>query len=77
MASTGAARAINPYHTTGDGDSTFAISTGKLKADVPLSAVGALAAELVAEAAVQSVKTASSLEGWPAYRDYTARLQQR
>lgn len=76
MASTGAARAINPYHTTGDGDSTFAISTNKLKADVPLSAVGALAAELVSEAVVQSAKMASSIEGWPAYRDYTVRLQQ-
>ncbi len=75
MASTGAARVINPYHTTGDGDSTFAISTNKLKGDVPLSAVGALAAEIVSEAAVQSVKMASSIEGWPAYRDYTERLK--
>ena len=75
MASTGAARVINPYHTTGDGDSTFAISTNKLKADVPLSAVGALAAEVVSEATVQSVKMASSIEGWPAYRDYTTRLE--
>lgn len=75
MASTGAARAINPYHTTGDGDSTFAISTNKLKADVPLSAVGALAAEVVADAVVQSAKMATSVEGWPAYRDYTARLE--
>lgn len=71
MASTGAARVINPYHTTGDGDSTFAISTNKLKANVPLSVVGALAAEVVAEAIVQSVKMASSIEGWPAYRDYS------
>ncbi len=74
MASTGAARAINPYHTTGDGDSTFAISTNKLKVRVPLSVVGALAAELVAEALKRSVLTATSIEGWPAYRDYTARL---
>ncbi|HVN80406.1 MAG TPA: P1 family peptidase [Terriglobia bacterium] len=74
MASTGAARVINPYHTTGDGDSTFAISTNKLKADIPLSAVGALAAEVVSEATVQSVKMASSIDNWPAYRDYTMRL---
>jgi L-aminopeptidase/D-esterase-like protein len=75
MASTGAARVINPYHTTGDGDSTFAISTNKLKADVPLSAVGALAAEVISEATVQSAKMASSIENWPAYRDYTMRLE--
>ena len=74
MASTGAARAINPYHTTGDGDSTFAISTNRLKTRVPLSVVGALAAELVSEALKRSVLSATSIEGWPAYRDYTARL---
>jgi len=74
MASTGAARAINPYHTTGDGDSTFAISTNRLKTRVPLSVVGALAAELVSEALKRSVLTAASIEGWPAYRDYTAKL---
>ena len=74
MASTGAARAINPYHTTGDGDSTFAVSTHGLKADIPLSVVGALAAEVVAEGIVRSVKMATSIEDWPAYRDYTPRL---
>jgi L-aminopeptidase/D-esterase-like protein len=74
MASTGAARAINPYHTTGDGDSTFVVSTHRLKADVPLSVVGALAAEVVAEGVLRSVKMATSIEGWPAYRDYTLRL---
>src|SRR2546430_16173977 len=31
MASTGAARAINPYHTNGDGDSTFAVSTNRIR----------------------------------------------
>jgi len=75
MASTGAARTINPYHTTGDGDSTFAVSTNKLKTSVPLSVVGALAAEIVAEAVVRSIKMASSIDGWPSYRDYTARLK--
>jgi len=74
MASTGAARAINPYHTTGDGDSTFAISTNRLKQRVPVSVVGALAAELVSEALKRSVLTATSIENWPAYRDYTAKL---
>jgi L-aminopeptidase/D-esterase-like protein len=73
MANCGAARAISPYHTTGDGDQLYALSTRKLKADVPLSAVGAVAGEVVAEAIGRAVKSAASIEGWPAYRDYTAK----
>jgi L-aminopeptidase/D-esterase-like protein len=74
MASIGAGRAINPYHTNGDGDSTFALSTNKLKSDVSVSVVGALAAEAVSEAAMRAVMAAESIEGWPAYRDYTMKL---
>jgi L-aminopeptidase/D-esterase-like protein len=74
MANCGAARAIDPYHTTGDGDQLYAISTRRLQADVPLSAVGALAAEVVAEAIGRGVKAASSIEGWLAYRDSTSNL---
>ena len=69
MASTGAARAINPYHTNGDGDSTFAVSTSRVKSDLGISVVGALAAELVSEAVLRAVKAARSVEGWPAYRE--------
>jgi len=69
MANCGAARAISPYHTTGDGDQLFALSTRQLHADVPLSAVGAVAAEVVAEAIGSAVRSAASVEGWPAYRD--------
>ncbi len=74
MASTGAARTINPYHTNGDGDSTFAVSTNKVKSDLGISVVGALAAEAVSEAVLRAVMTASSVENWPAWRDYTAKL---
>ncbi len=70
MANTGAARAIDPYHTTGDGDQLFAISTNRLKPDVPLWVVGALAAEVVAEAILRAARMATSIEGWPAARDY-------
>ena len=73
MASTGAARAINPYHTNGDGDSTFAVSTNRVKSDLGISVVGALAAELVSEAVLRAVKAARSVEGWPAYRDIASR----
>jgi hypothetical protein len=33
-----------------------------------------LAAEVVSEAVLQSAKMATSIEKWPAYRDYTAKL---
>jgi L-aminopeptidase/D-esterase-like protein len=69
MANCGAARAINPYHTTGDGDQLYALSTRRLHRDVPLSVVGAIAADVVAEAIDRAVKAAASVEGWPAYRD--------
>ena len=71
MANCGAARAIRPYHTTGDGDQLYAIPTRSLRRDVPVSAVGALAAEVVAEAIGRGVKKAESIEGWPSYRDFT------
>jgi len=70
MANCGAARAIRPYHTTGDGDQMFAISTGRLpRPNVQLTVLGALAADVVAEAIVRAVRAARSIEGWPAARD--------
>ena len=70
MASTGLARTINPYHTTGDGDSTFAISTHKVKSELAISVIGSLAAEVVSEAVLRAARAAKSIEGWPAFRDY-------
>lgn len=72
MASTGAARVINPYHTNGDGDSTFALSTNKVKSDIGISVVGALAADVVSQAVLRAVGAAHSIEGWPAMRDLPA-----
>jgi L-aminopeptidase/D-esterase-like protein len=67
MANCGAARAIRPYHTTGDGDQLFAVSTRRLRRDdVNVTTVGALAAEVVADAVLRGVMTASSIDGWPA-----------
>jgi L-aminopeptidase/D-esterase-like protein len=74
MANCGAARTINPYHTPGDGDTLFGVSTRKIQSELSLSVIGALAAEVVSEAVLQSVKTASTIPDWPAYRDYTAKL---
>jgi L-aminopeptidase/D-esterase-like protein len=70
MADGGGARAIRPYHTTGDGDQLFAVSTGKLqRPDVGVTMLGALAADLVAEAIVRGVRAAAGVDGWPAVRD--------
>ncbi len=70
MANCGASRAIRPYHTTGDGDQLFAVSTATLqRSDIPLTVLGSLAADLVAEAIVRGVRAATSVEGWPAVRD--------
>jgi L-aminopeptidase/D-esterase-like protein len=66
MANCGAARAIRPYHTTGDGDQCFAASTRQLRRDdVNVTMVGTLAAEVVADAVVRGVTTARSVPGWP------------
>jgi L-aminopeptidase/D-esterase-like protein len=66
MANCGAARAIRPYHTTGDGDSLFAVSTRQLqRPNLQLTVLGALAADVVAEAIVRGVRAARSVSGWP------------
>ena len=54
MAHDGLARAIHPSHTLRDGDTLFALSTGKRKADV--NAVGILAAEVVTQAILDAVR---------------------
>ena len=66
MANCGGARAVRPYHTTGDGDQLFAVSTRKIeKPDLQLTVIGALAAEVVADAIVRAVRAAKSVPGWP------------
>lgn len=69
MANCGAARAIRPYHTTGDGDQLFAVSTGGAsRTDIPLTALGSIAADVAADAIVRGVRAAASVEGWPGLR---------
>jgi len=63
MAHTGIARTIRPAHTMLDGDVIFALSTGTKKADV--SALGAFAAEALAEAIVRGTKAAKPAGGLP------------
>ncbi len=76
-AGAGAARTVNPYHTQGDGNTVFAISTNKVKSDLSLSVIGTLAAEALSLAILRSAMMATSVENWPSYRDYTAKLRRR
>jgi L-aminopeptidase/D-esterase-like protein len=64
MAQDGLARCIRPAHTMLDGDTIFALSTGRKKADV--SIVGAWAAEVLAIAIINAVKAAQPAGGLPA-----------
>jgi L-aminopeptidase/D-esterase-like protein len=69
MADDGFARSINPSHTVGDGDTVFALATGKWDGQANVTVVGALAAEVVAEAIVRAVAKAESAGGVPAARE--------
>ena len=47
MAHDGYGRAISPVHTPGDGDTIFALATGKFSGEVNYGLVGALVEHLV------------------------------
>jgi L-aminopeptidase/D-esterase-like protein len=69
MADDGFARAINPAHTTGDGDTIFALATGRWEGQAHVSVIGALAAEAMAEAIVRAASKAETAEGVPSARE--------
>jgi L-aminopeptidase/D-esterase-like protein len=66
MADDGLARAINPAHTPADGDTVFALATGRWDGQVD---VGALAAEALSEAIVRAATQATASGGLPSARD--------
>ncbi len=69
MAHDGLARAVRPAHTPVDGDAIFALSTGAVTHPASLLRIGALAADVTAEAIVRAVRAASGVPGFPAVRD--------
>ncbi|OFW12683.1 MAG: peptidase S58 [Acidobacteria bacterium RIFCSPLOWO2_12_FULL_67_14] len=69
MADDGLARAIVPAHTVGDGDTVFALATGRWSGTADASIVGALAADVLAEAIVRAAVQAAGLGGLPSARD--------
>ncbi|HET9011391.1 MAG TPA: P1 family peptidase, partial [Gemmatimonadaceae bacterium] len=68
MADDALARTINPSHTTGDGDTVFALATSRWTGEASATIVGALAADALAEAIVRAVSTAEPLGGLPSAR---------
>src|SRR3984885_7259244 len=75
MAHDGYARAINPVHTMGDGDTIFSMSTGTSNVTADVSAIGAIAATVMSRAIVRAAMMATSIPelGLVAYRDYAGR----
>jgi L-aminopeptidase/D-esterase-like protein len=69
MADAAYARAINPVHTMGDGDTLFALATGRWTGAADVTVIGALAAEAMADAIVRAATQATSAAGIPAARD--------
>ncbi|MCX6544839.1 MAG: P1 family peptidase [Acidobacteria bacterium] len=72
MAHDGLARAIAPVHSMNDGDTLFALATGRWIGTADVNIIGALAADVVAEAVLNAVRQASGLPGLPAVRDLAA-----
>ncbi|MSQ15471.1 MAG: peptidase S58 family protein [Dehalococcoidia bacterium] len=67
MAQDGLAMSIRPAHTMGDGDTIFALATGK--DDTPykdITSLGAMAAQVVVESIIRGVMKAEGLAGVPA-----------
>lgn len=67
MAHNGYGRVIRPSHTMFDGDTIFALSTGKIEADV--NVVGLLAANVIEQAVINGVKKAISFDSYISYTE--------
>src|SRR5947207_9688048 len=69
MADDGLARAIYPSHTESDGDTIFALATGRWDGTATITAIGALAADAMAQAVVRAATQATGFPDIPAARD--------
>ena len=68
MAHDGLARAIEPVHTTVDGDVVFAASVGEM--DAATDVVGAWGARVMQEAILRAVRSAEGVPGIPSVSEY-------
>ena len=69
MAHDGYARAISPIHTLADGDTVFSLATGGWNGAASYGTIGALAAEVMADAVVRAATQATASHGLPSARD--------
>jgi L-aminopeptidase/D-esterase-like protein len=74
MAHDGLARTILPAHTPFDGDTLFALATGRSGVQVHAALLGALAVEATARAVLAAVQHAVGAPGLPAARDLAGNL---
>jgi L-aminopeptidase/D-esterase-like protein len=63
MAHDGLARSINPVHTMGDGDVVFTLATGASRLSAATTLIGALAADVLADAVLRAVRAAVGVAG--------------
>ncbi|MES2784908.1 MAG: P1 family peptidase [Pseudomonadota bacterium] len=74
MAHDGLARSINPVHTMSDGDTLFALGTGKAAKNPGMMVLGTMAAQATAMAVVRAVRAAQTITvgglHFPAARDF-------
>ena len=68
----GLAMAIRPCHTIRDGDTMFAMATGECDASIDLTALGAAAVEVTAQAILRAVRKATGLGGIPSVSELNA-----
>lgn len=68
MAQDGLARTIRPVHTPFDGDTVFALATGR-RPGPHLAALGSIAADTLARAVERAALTATAMGGLPAASD--------
>src|SRR5215207_5817180 len=68
MAHDGFARAIEPVHTTLDGDVAFAVSAGDVEAETDVD--GAWGARAMQEAILRAIRTAKGVPGIPSLSEY-------
>jgi L-aminopeptidase/D-esterase-like protein len=66
MAHDGLARTIDPVHTMFDGDTVFALATGRAAGAAEVTTIGATAASVLGEAVLAAVHAATGLAGIPA-----------
>ncbi|MDP3762243.1 MAG: P1 family peptidase [Ramlibacter sp.] len=57
----GLARSINPVHTMSDGDTLFALGTGRADKSIGMMVLGTMAAEAVALAVVRAIRAAQGI----------------